>query len=79
MNLSKHLTLSEATKSATAIRRGIHNIPPDFHLAALVNIAENVFERQKKYKSLKKYQKGEEKAIKILAPLLKKVIFHKNF
>ena len=44
MNLSKHLTLSEATKSATAIRRGIHNIPPDFHLAALVNIAENVFE-----------------------------------
>ena len=44
MKLSKHLSLAEATKSATAIRRGIHNAPPDEHLAALVNIAEKVFE-----------------------------------
>ena len=39
MYLSNHLTLAEATKSATAIRKGIHNLPPDQHLAALVNIA----------------------------------------
>ena len=44
MKLSKHLTLDEATKSATAIRRGIYNLPADGHLAALVNIAERVFE-----------------------------------
>ncbi len=40
-----------------------------------LGVAENVFERQKKRSSLKKYQKGEEKAISILAPLLKKAIF----
>lgn len=44
MNLSEHLTLKEATKSATATRKGIHNIPADSHLAALVNIANKVFE-----------------------------------
>ena len=40
-----------------------------------LGVAENVFEKQKKYGSLKKYQKGEEKAINILAPLLEKAIF----
>jgi len=40
-----------------------------------LGVAENVFERQKKHRSLKKYQKGEEKAINILAPLLEKAIF----
>lgn len=40
-----------------------------------LGVAENVFERQKKYRSLKKYQKGEERAINILASLLKKSIF----
>lgn len=43
-----------------------------------IRVAENAFERQRKYKSLKKYQKGEEKIINILAPLLEKVIFAKN-
>lgn len=42
-----------------------------------LGVAENVFERQKKRRSLKKYQKGEEKAIKILASLLEKAIFSK--
>jgi len=44
MNLSYHLTLEEATKSATAIRKGIFNLPVDEHLAALVNTANKVFE-----------------------------------
>ena len=49
MNLSEHLTLDEATKSNTAIRKGIYNIPPDGHLAALVNIAEKIFEPTRLY------------------------------
>jgi len=44
MNLSFHLTLEEATKSATAIRKGIYNLPVDEHLAALVNTANKIFE-----------------------------------
>jgi len=44
MNLSNHLTLEEATKSATAIRKGIYNLPVDEHLAALVNTANKIFE-----------------------------------
>lgn len=44
MKLSHHLTLGEATKSATAIRKGIHNLPADEHLAALVNTANKIFE-----------------------------------
>lgn len=40
-----------------------------------LGVAENVFERQKKFKSLKKYRAGEEKAIEILASLLKGSIF----
>jgi hypothetical protein len=44
MNLSYHLTLEEATKSATAIRKGIYNLPVDEHLAALVNTANKIFE-----------------------------------
>lgn len=43
-----------------------------------IRVAENAFERQRKYKSLKKYQKGEEKIIDILAPLLEKAIFAKK-
>jgi len=40
--------------------------------------AEDIFERQRKYKSLQKYQEGEEKIINILAPLLGKAIFGKE-
>lgn len=43
-----------------------------------LKVAENVFERQRKYKSLQKYQKGEEKIINILAHLLEKAIFGKD-
>ncbi len=44
MNLSEHLTLAEAVKSNTAIRKGINNIPGDEHLSHLVNIAHKIFE-----------------------------------
>lgn len=44
MNLSDHLTLAEVSKSNTATRLSIPNQPKDGHLAALVNLAENVFE-----------------------------------
>jgi len=40
-----------------------------------LGVAENVFEKQRKFKSLKKYREGEEKAIRILTPLLKRSIF----
>lgn len=40
-----------------------------------LGVAENVFESQRRFKSLKKYREGEEKAIKILATLLKKSFF----
>lgn len=43
-----------------------------------LGVAENVFESQKKFKSLKKYREGEEKAIRILAALFKRSIFSKN-
>ena len=32
MNLSEHFTLAEMTRSQTAIRRGIDNIPGDFEI-----------------------------------------------
>ena len=44
MKLSANLTLKEATKSNTAIKNGIHNIPGDRDLAALQNIAKKVFQ-----------------------------------
>lgn len=44
-------------------------------LSKHLGVAENVFERQKKRSSLKKYKKGEERAIIILAHLLEKAIF----
>ncbi len=43
-----------------------------------LGVAENVFTRSRKHKSLKKYQEGEEEAITVLAPLLKKAIFTKK-
>jgi|GEM_PF-6645706 len=43
-----------------------------------LGVAENMFERYRKYKSLRKYREGEERAIEILASLLKKSIFSKK-
>ena len=40
MKLSNNLSLSEVTKSNTAIRRGIDNTPTDLHIINLKYLAE---------------------------------------
>jgi hypothetical protein len=49
MNLSKHLTLKEATKSATAIKNGIDNTPTIAQLEVLKALAVNIFEPCRQY------------------------------
>ena len=44
MKLSKNLTLSEATKSHTAIKYGISNKPSGDHLSSLIQIANKIFQ-----------------------------------
>jgi zinc D-Ala-D-Ala carboxypeptidase len=44
MQLSKHLTLKEVTKSNTATRLGISNTPTPVHLENLKTVAEKIFE-----------------------------------
>jgi hypothetical protein len=44
MKLSKNLSLSEATKSNTAIKNGINNNPTDEHLENLKVTAEKIFQ-----------------------------------
>ncbi len=44
MKISEHLTLSELTKSMTALRRGIDNQPSEEVIASLTNVATNLFE-----------------------------------
>jgi zinc D-Ala-D-Ala carboxypeptidase len=43
-NISKNITYAEATKSQTAVRRGIVNTPNDAQLEAMKLVAEKVFE-----------------------------------
>jgi hypothetical protein len=43
-NISKHLSMKEVTKSATATKLGIDNTPTPQHLANLKLLAEKVFE-----------------------------------
>jgi hypothetical protein len=42
--ISKHITLLEATESATALRMGINNVPNELELEAMKYVAENLFE-----------------------------------
>ena len=49
MRLSKNLTLQEATKSATAIKKGISNEPTIEHMENLKAIAENIFQPVRDY------------------------------
>ena len=42
--ISKHITLQEATESATALRLGIKNTPNEVELDAMKYVAENLFE-----------------------------------
>lgn len=44
MNLSKHFTLDELTKSATAQRKGIENFPDAEQLENLRDLVENILE-----------------------------------
>lgn len=44
MKLSQHLDLSEVTRSESAKRRGISNMPTQQHIANLKLLAENIFE-----------------------------------
>lgn len=44
MQLSKNLALSEVTRSETAKRRGISNMPTPEHIENFKNLAENVFQ-----------------------------------
>lgn len=49
MQISKHLTLAEVTRSETAKRKGISNMPTDEHIANFKLLAENVFEPIREY------------------------------
>jgi hypothetical protein len=42
--ISKHISLAEATESATALRMGIKNTPNEVELEAMKYVAENLFE-----------------------------------
>ena len=44
MQLSEHLSLAEVTRSETAKRKGVSNMPTDVHIANFKLLAENVFE-----------------------------------
>ena len=44
MKLSEHLDLSEVTRSESAKRKGISNMPTEAHIANFKLLAENVFE-----------------------------------
>lgn len=44
MKLSEHLDLSEVTRSESAKRKGISNMPTEEHIANLKLLAENIFE-----------------------------------
>tara|TARA_R110002167_G_scaffold32533_1_gene105426 strand:+ start:168 stop:638 length:471 start_codon:yes stop_codon:yes gene_type:complete len=46
--VSKHITYKEATRSVTALRLGIENVPNDYELQNMELIAEKVFEPLRK-------------------------------
>jgi zinc D-Ala-D-Ala carboxypeptidase len=49
MKLSEHLDLSEVTRSETAKRKGISNMPTLEHLENFKKLAENIFEPIRKH------------------------------
>ena len=49
MQLSEHLSLAEVTRSETAKRKGISNMPTDAHLENFKLLAEKVFEPIRKH------------------------------
>lgn len=49
MRISEHISYKEGVKSNTATRKGIKNIPSDYELSNMYNIAVNVFEPLRKW------------------------------
>ena len=49
MKISKHLSLAEVTRSETAKRKGISNMPTAEHLENFKALAENVFEKVREH------------------------------
>ena len=49
MQITQHLNLAELTRSETAKRKGISNIPTPEHLENLKNLAINIFEPIRRY------------------------------
>jgi zinc D-Ala-D-Ala carboxypeptidase len=49
MKLSEHLSLAEVTRSETAKRRGISNMPTEAHITNFKLLAEKVFEPIRKH------------------------------
>ena len=49
MKISSHITLKEAVKSNTALRRGIDNTPGEYEISNMVGLAINVFEPLREY------------------------------
>lgn len=47
--ISKHISLREATESYTAKRKGIENIPSEYQLTNMADVAENIFEPLRKW------------------------------
>ena len=43
-NISKHISYKEATRSATALRLGIENVPNEYELQNMEMVAKKVFE-----------------------------------
>tara|TARA_R100001369_G_scaffold31866_1_gene56429 strand:+ start:28 stop:507 length:480 start_codon:yes stop_codon:yes gene_type:complete len=48
-NISEHISYKEATKSVTAIRKGLENIPTTEELSKMELIAEKIFEPLREY------------------------------
>ena len=44
VRISKHITYKEATRSATALRLGIENVPNEYQLQNMEMVAKHVFE-----------------------------------
>lgn len=47
--ISKHISYKEGTRSITALRKGINNIPNDYELANMELIAAKIFEPLRKW------------------------------
>jgi uncharacterized protein YcbK (DUF882 family) len=54
MNISEHISFTEATASQTAVRKGIDNTPDEPTLLCMKNTAENIFEPLRKLISEKR-------------------------